>query len=46
MGIISEYKLFPILILIKHPKETSDYSIEKIMPAKSMCKNDLPGNYC
>jgi len=34
-------KSLPILILIKHPKETYDNKIEKIMPAKKMCKNHL-----
>jgi hypothetical protein len=33
--------LFPILILIKHPKETSDNNLEKTMPATKLCKNDL-----
>jgi len=34
-------KSLPILILIKHPKETYDNTVEKIMPARKMCKNQL-----
>ena len=41
MGIISELVIVSDFYLIKHPKETYNIPVEKIMPASKMCKNDL-----